>query len=74
MNDIAQKSKPDDGERWIHVHFRCDHENCNRPQEDSAEGWIKPYQLGLVAIWFHSFHEGHKFSYWEDGELILGKG
>jgi hypothetical protein len=24
--------------------------------------------------WFHSFHEGHKFSYWEDGELILGKG
>ena len=54
------------------MQFKCDQENCQR--DNKAEGWIKPYQLGLVAIWFHSFHEGHKFSYWEDGEHILGKG
>lgn len=58
----------------IDVRIRCDHTNCNQPEEREWSGRIKKYQLGLLAIWFHSFHEGHKFSYWEDGELVLGKG
>ena len=58
----------------IHVRFRCDQDGCNKPGENEYTGTIKKYQLGLVAIWFHSFHEGHKFSYWEDGQLVLGKG
>ncbi len=56
----------------IHVRFRCDLPQCQN--EKVFEGTIKKYQLGLVAIWFHSFHEGHKFSYWEDGEHVLGQG
>ncbi len=56
----------------IHVRFRCDLPQCQN--EKDFEGTIKKYQLGLVAIWFHSFHEGHKFSYWEDGEHVLGQG
>jgi hypothetical protein len=56
----------------VEVRIRCDHEKCNAEKE--WQGTIRKYQVGLLAIWFHSFHEGHKFSYWEDGELILGKG
>ena len=62
-------------EDTIHVRIRCDVKGCNKqgaPQEWSGE--IKRYQVGLLAIWFHSFHEGHRFSYWEDGELVLGEG
>ena len=58
----------------IHVRLRCDADCCKNRKDNEWEGEIKKYQLGLVAIWFHSFHEGHKFSYWEDGELVLGQG
>lgn len=58
----------------IDVRIRCDMDNCNKGADNEWSGRIKKYQLGLLAIWFHSFHEGHKFSYWEDGELVLGKG
>lgn len=58
----------------VHVRIRCDMPNCNRPDENMWSGTIKKYQVGLLAIHFHSYHEGHKFSYWEDGELILGVG
>lgn len=57
----------------IQVRFRCDAPSCSKEGGDVSMT-IKKYQLGLAAIWFHSFHEGHKFSYWEDGELILGQG
>jgi hypothetical protein len=58
----------------IKVRIRCDHKGCNKGNEGEWSGTIKKYQLGLLAIWFHSFHEGHKFSYWENDELILGEG
>ena len=66
----------------IHVRIRCDVDSCHeqilrKPKCGKLiewEGDIEEYQLGLVAIWFHSMHEGHLFSYWENGELILGKG
>ena len=58
----------------IQVRIKCDMPNCNRPNETEWSGTIRKYQLGLLAIWFHSYHEGHKFSYWEDGELVLGEG
>lgn len=57
----------------IRVRIKCNNLACRAaPQEHS--GTIKKWQVGLYAIWFHSFHEGHKFSYWEDGELVLGEG
>ena len=59
----------------IKVRIRCDHPKCHEPPElKEVSTTIRKYQLGLFAIWFHSFHEGHKFSYWEDGELVLGQG
>lgn len=58
----------------VEVRIRCDHPACNRGGENEWTGKVKKYQVGLLAIWFHSFHEGHKFSYWEDGEHILGEG
>ena len=57
----------------IHVRVKCNVAKCNtHPSE--WQGEIKRYQVGLLAIWFHSFHEGHKFSWWEDGQLVLGEG
>ncbi|MDJ0952555.1 MAG: hypothetical protein QNJ81_02630 [Acidimicrobiia bacterium] len=56
----------------IHVKFVCRHMNC-RQTFTEFERTIKKYQLGLVAIWFHSSHEGHDFDYYEDGQLVLGK-
>ena len=54
----------------INIKFKCLHNRC-REKQSEYEGTIRKYQLGLVAIWFHSFHEGHRFEYWEDGKLIL---
>ena len=62
----------------IHARFKCEfcHQNpCpdkHKPRE--WQGEIEDYQLGMVAIWFHAFHEGHRFSYWENGELVVGPG
>jgi hypothetical protein len=57
----------------IHARIRCDHKGCTKePREWSGE--LKSYQVGLMAIWFHSSHEGHMFSYWEGGRLLLGSG
>ena len=60
----------------IHARLRCDNRDCRRTNPHKAEwsGEIHDYQLGLLAIWFHSGHEGHPFSYWENHELILGQG
>lgn len=59
----------------ITVRIKCNMLKCNNPPAlCDVSSTIRKYQLGLFAIWFHSFHEGHKFSYWEDGELILGEG
>lgn len=60
----------------IKVRIKCNHQKCNVPQSylQDVETTIRKYQLGLFAIWFHAFHEGHKFSYWENDELILGEG
>ena len=63
-----------------HVRLRCEHNNtgsgvrkCGKePQE--WEGDYEPHDVAVVAIWFHAHHEGHDFSYWRDGQLILGPG
>ena len=57
----------------IHARFLCNQHNCNAKFRE-WQGDIETYQLGLHAIWFHSHHEGHEFSYWEDHVLILGDG
>ena len=57
----------------IQVRLLCNNQSC-KAEPLEYKGTIKKYQLGLLSIWFHSFHEGHKFSYWEDGQLVLGKG
>ena len=57
----------------ITVRIKCNHPQCKDPNKDYTTK-LRKYQVGLFAIWFHAFHEGHKFSYWEDGELILGEG
>ncbi len=61
----------------IHIRLRCEQCKGNPPRENrpnEIEMTIHKYQLATVTIWFHSFHEGHYFSYWEDGELVLGDG
>ena len=60
----------------IEVRILCNVANCKVRKEGRGEwtGTIKRYQVGLLAIWFHSFHEGHMFSYWENGDLVLGEG
>ena len=62
-----------DLDEYVEARFKCNHPNCSKQPTDVTKR-IKKYQVGLMAIWFHSFHEGHKFSYWENGELILGDG
>lgn len=63
-------SSPDDE---IDVKFECTYRQCAQPEERRTfEKRIKKYQLGLVAIWFHSSHEGHNFRYTENGDVILG--
>lgn len=56
----------------IRVRIVCRHARCGANK--TWEGDIKKYQVGLLAIWFHSSHEGHKFDWYEDGELVLGEG
>lgn len=59
---------------WIKVRFLCEHPHCQQNQTHEYRDEIPRYQLSLVAIWWHTAHEGHLFSYWEDGDLILGQG
>lgn len=57
----------------VKVRVKCNVAKCNaQPSEYTTV--IRRDQIGLLAIWFHSFHEGHKFTWWEDGQLVLGEG
>jgi hypothetical protein len=50
--------------------LRCTVNGCKgKPVEH--EETVPTWRVGLVALWFHSFHEGHLFEYWEDGVKLL---
>jgi len=53
-----------------HMYLRCLADNC-RMDEKEFSGMVPEYRVGLTALWFHSFHEGHLFEYIEDGVKIL---
>ncbi len=55
----------------VKVKFVCKHHRCNSQMQE-FEKVVKKYQVGLLAIWFHSSHEGHHFEYYENDQLILG--
>lgn len=54
----------------MRITIKCIEPRCQTRKEWTGE--VDEAHLMVVALWFHTAHEGHQFEWWEDGVCILG--
>ncbi len=55
----------------LDVMFQCMQPNCKQEPRAYRDKACPTYRIALLAIWFHGYHEGHLFDYWENSVKIL---